>query len=67
MLVEGLAGKAEQLCKPSVAARDSEVGRRAGRWHNPWQEPLIIIIPSKEKVHGSLRWHVVVVGHVGLG
>lgn len=65
MLMEELAGKAKQLCKPPVVARDREVGRRAARWHNPRQEPLIIIA-SKEKVCGSLRWHVAVVGHVGL-
>lgn len=66
MLMEGMEGKAKQLCKPLVVARNSKAGRRGGRRRNPWQEPLITI-PSKEKVHGSLGQHTAVLGHVGLG
>lgn len=66
MLMEGLEGKATELCKPLVVARNSKAGRRAGRRHNPWQETLITV-PSKEKVHGSLGQHAAVLGHVGSG
>lgn len=66
MLMEGMEGKAKQLCKPLVVARNSKAGRRAGRRHNPWQESLITI-PLKEKVHGSLGQHAAVLGHVGSG
>lgn len=61
MLMEGKEGKAKQLWKPLVVARNSKAGRRAGRRHNPWQETLITI-PLKEKVHGLLRQHTVVLG-----
>lgn len=66
MLMEGMEVKAKQLCKPSVAARNSKARRRPGRRHNPGQEPLITIF-LKEKVHGSLGQHTAVLAHMGSG
>lgn len=48
MLMEGLEGKAKQLYKPLVVARNIKAGRRPGRRRNPWQEPLISIPPKGE-------------------
>lgn len=60
--MEGLEGKAKQLCKPLVVARNSKAGWTAGRRRNPWQEPPITI-PSKGE-GPRVAW-VVVLGHMG--